>query len=671
MASYHLTVKNHSRSKNANVVALASYRSGERLWDERQMLHKNCRKNDKSEVLHCELFNSYRMNREQLWNAAEAAENRKNSVVAREVEIALPVDISNVQKVALAREFCKELAGRYRCAIDLAVHAPDADGDQRNYHAHILMTTRESGAGGLGIKWRQLNQPNGAGRIEMAELRKKFELLQNSYLERAGVQERVSCGRAAEMDIPRKYVALPFKKYQVLRREERVEEYKEVSGYEEFVRWKSRKELEIEDLAGELESAREREELEQRSENDIYYYDPVSAQIDVMAAEYEERQKEELRANGRRAIGEFKGLAEVNRRADGQTGPEDRGIRIDYYQSGEDIERLSGSIEQGSKGVRKEQERRDFIKSLTEYASLIARRLREFGEKVRRVARARKIERIKSNVKSWIKDKWIRINTVPDTGRPFWENASKIEHEKKFEKIQESAGELLKLKWELSHGEGAKSSLDLFCEERDKYLGKCEDLEKEVIKWNKKDLLLERIYEIKIGLEERSKEVVPALNEKVKEHETEVFRRERERQRALEESRRMVEQERVKLETMQRAIRFDKMDLLTHDKGAGEVKVDRRDVREIAQVLNRYVEGRMFLKKIRSGEEVGLADKLAVWDDIRVGNDKERLDKALGAIHYGVKDGLLKEDLIIKRELRNSLSRGIDRGQSRGRGMSM
>ena len=144
-----------------------------------------------------------------------------------------------------------------------------------------------------------------------------------------------------------------------------------------------------------------------------------------------------------------------------------------------------------------------------------------------------------------------------------------------------------------------------------------------------------------------------------------------ERQRALEESRRIVEQERVKLETMQRAIRFDKMDLLTHDKGAGEVKVDRRDVREIAQVLNRYVEGRMFLKKIRSGEEVGLADKLAVWDDIRVGNDKERLDKALGALNYGVKDGLLKEDLIIKRELRNSLSRGIDRGQSRGRGMSM
>lgn len=250
----------------------------------------------KSAVLHSELFNSYRMNREQLWNAAEAAENRKNSVVAREIEIALPVDISNVKKVSLARDFCKELVGRYSCAIDLAVHAPDAGGDQRNYHAHILMTTREISVGGMGAKWRQLNQPNGAGRIEMADLRKKFELLQNSYLERSGVQERVSCGRASEMDIPKKYVALPFSKYQVMRREKRVEEYKEVSGYEEFVRWKSRKELEIEDLAGELELAREREELEQKMENDIYYYDPVSAQIDAMADEYEKRQELEQRS---------------------------------------------------------------------------------------------------------------------------------------------------------------------------------------------------------------------------------------------------------------------------------------------------------------------------------------------------------------------------------------
>ena len=102
MASYHLTVKAHSRSKNANAVALASYRSGEKLWDASMDMIKNCRKDDKSAVLHNELFNSNMMNREQLWNAAELAENRKNSVVAREIEIALPIDISDTDKISLA-----------------------------------------------------------------------------------------------------------------------------------------------------------------------------------------------------------------------------------------------------------------------------------------------------------------------------------------------------------------------------------------------------------------------------------------------------------------------------------------------------------------------------------------------------------------------------------------
>ena len=72
------------------------------------------------------------------------------------------------------------------------------------------------------------------------------------------------------------------------------------------------------------------------------------------------------------------------------------------------------------------------------------------------------------------------------------------------------------------------------------YIISCEDLEKDVLKWNKKDPLLERIYEIKIGLEERSKEVVPALNEKVKEHQQEVLNI---RQRALEASRRVYERQ--------------------------------------------------------------------------------------------------------------------------------
>jgi hypothetical protein len=502
---------------------------------------KDCRKDDKSPVLHNELFNSHRMNREQLWNAAELAEKRKNSVVAREVEIALPVDISDTNKVSLARDFSKYLSSRYKCAIDLAVHAPDADGDQRNYHAHILMTTREIGASGLGAKWRQLNQPNGSAREEMLALRKKFEQLQNRYLEKSGAQERVSCEKVEKRDLPKKYVALPFKKYQVMRREGRVADYKEVSGLEEFTRWKSKKDLEIEDLAGEIECEREVERLEQAMYTSDYY-DPVGALIDDDIQKYEERKekeleqrRQELEERGRRAIGEFKGLAEVNRREINRTRRKDIESGNDRGKGRKVIEGFIGEIEQRVIEVREIGERRDFIKVFAERIGEVGRKLREladgikqFGTKVRRTLRARRVDNVKANVKGWLKKKWIQINTVPDTGRPFWENASKIEHVKNLELIQEGSAELMELKWEMSKNKDAESSLECFSKERDKYLQKIEVLEQEIYKRNKKDPLLSRINQIKLGLEERSKEVVPALNEKLKEHNLEMLQIKRE-----------------------------------------------------------------------------------------------------------------------------------------------
>ena len=200
------------------------------------------------------------MNREQLWNAAEKAETRKNSVVAKEIEIALPIDISDVKKVTLAREFTKYLVDRYNCAVDLAVHAPDLDSDHRNYHAHILMTSRQMQDRAIGPKWRQLDQPEGKGRIEVKELRKQFEIFQNKILEEEGSRERVFSGRAQEEDRPKKYRALPFRKYQVLRRTDRLEDFKQVSQVEEFNRWKSRKDLNIKDLVEQIEQLKNKEE---------------------------------------------------------------------------------------------------------------------------------------------------------------------------------------------------------------------------------------------------------------------------------------------------------------------------------------------------------------------------------------------------------------------------
>ena len=90
--------------------------------------------------------------RATLWNAAEAAEKQRNSRVAREYQVALPPELTPSQRLELARTLSRELADRYNVAVDLAVHDPRPGGDPRNFHAHLLTTTREITPTGLGAK---------------------------------------------------------------------------------------------------------------------------------------------------------------------------------------------------------------------------------------------------------------------------------------------------------------------------------------------------------------------------------------------------------------------------------------------------------------------------------------------------------------------------------------
>ena len=88
--------------------------------------------------------------RAALWNAAEQAETRKNSTVAREYEIALPAELSAEARRELALGLAREISERHGVAVDVAIHAPGREGDQRNHHAHLLTTTRRIGPEGLG-----------------------------------------------------------------------------------------------------------------------------------------------------------------------------------------------------------------------------------------------------------------------------------------------------------------------------------------------------------------------------------------------------------------------------------------------------------------------------------------------------------------------------------------
>ena len=128
--------------------------------------------------------------RAALWNAVEARETRRNSVTAREWELALPAEVSDAERSRLARDFAEALVTRYGVAADVAIHAPHREGDQRNHHAHVLTTTRRLTAEGFTDKTRVLDAAKTGG-VEIGEMRGLWAELQNRALERAGEIERV------------------------------------------------------------------------------------------------------------------------------------------------------------------------------------------------------------------------------------------------------------------------------------------------------------------------------------------------------------------------------------------------------------------------------------------------------------------------------------------------
>ena len=125
-----------------------------------------------------------------MWNAAEASETRSNSVTAREWELSLPFEISAEVRSQITREFAEQLVSRYGVAVDVAIHAPNREGDQRNHHAHVLTSTRKLEAEGFTAKTRVLDSARTGG-VEIEQMRGVWAELQNRALERAGEVERV------------------------------------------------------------------------------------------------------------------------------------------------------------------------------------------------------------------------------------------------------------------------------------------------------------------------------------------------------------------------------------------------------------------------------------------------------------------------------------------------
>jgi hypothetical protein len=182
MAIFHLNAKTIGRNQGRSATAAAAYRAGVRLVDERTgLVFDFTRKRgvDGAEILAPE---GATPERGALWNAVEKAEKRVDAQVAREVEVALPRELTPDDMRRLVRAFVQEQFVAKGMLADIAFHNLTGT----NPHAHILLTLREWSTAGFGLKRREWND-----RALCAEWRDRWADHANAALSAAGQTARV------------------------------------------------------------------------------------------------------------------------------------------------------------------------------------------------------------------------------------------------------------------------------------------------------------------------------------------------------------------------------------------------------------------------------------------------------------------------------------------------
>ena len=224
IAIYHWNIGIVSRGKGKSAVAAAAYRSGEKLtneWD--GMTHDYTRKGG---VVHTEIMLPPHAppsfaDRSTLWNSVELYEKAGNAQLAREIDAALPIELSREEQIRLVREYCSsQFVSRGMC-VDFAIH----DTDSGNPHCHIMLTMRPLNERGtwtakskkeydLDENGERIRLPSGRYKTHKVDLTgwnsqgecaccgaRHGLIFQTTILERAGSPERIDHRSNAERGI--------------------------------------------------------------------------------------------------------------------------------------------------------------------------------------------------------------------------------------------------------------------------------------------------------------------------------------------------------------------------------------------------------------------------------------------------------------------------------------
>lgn len=197
MAIFHLSARAPiTRASGRSATAAAAYRAGALICDERTGLVFDYRR--RHGVLDARIQlpgGRFAHDREHFWNGVEVHHRRRDAVLAREVVLALPTELDADERAKLAFGFAREIADEFGVGVDCALHAASRDGDDRNFHAHLLLTACAVDAEGvLGKKAERLD-PIACRRSGAADsvswLRPRWQDSVNAALARKGSAERV------------------------------------------------------------------------------------------------------------------------------------------------------------------------------------------------------------------------------------------------------------------------------------------------------------------------------------------------------------------------------------------------------------------------------------------------------------------------------------------------
>ncbi|MED4292787.1 MobQ family relaxase [Priestia megaterium] len=200
MAIYHLSMQIISRSKGQSAVAAAAYRSGEKLHDERTDEQKFYARDVKPEtmILTPSHAPEWMKDRNRLWNEVEKVEKRKDSQLARELNIALPIELDHDKQKELIQSFAQNEFVQKGMVADIAIHRDDTN----NPHAHIMLTMRTLDQNGFGKKNRDWNadfanaKENNRGYVKNSKgclsIREQWANYANQALEQAQINERIT-----------------------------------------------------------------------------------------------------------------------------------------------------------------------------------------------------------------------------------------------------------------------------------------------------------------------------------------------------------------------------------------------------------------------------------------------------------------------------------------------